>query len=151
VTYKVTDAAALSVTSTLTPIVPQVPVASPDSSAAPQGAVQTLSIVANDAAGSATAPLVPSTVRLCETGTANASCTLTTLTVNGEGVYTVNTTTGVVTFTPDANYVGIATPIKYVVQDSVGQVATSTISPVVFRSDDVSSVIDSLSFFYFAL
>jgi CshA-type fibril repeat protein len=88
VTYKVTDAAALSVTSTLTPIVPQVPVASPDSSAAPQGAVQTLSIVANDAAGSATSPLVPSTVRLCETGTANASCTLTTVTIAGEGVYT---------------------------------------------------------------
>ena len=148
VTYRVTDAAALSATSTLTPIIPASLVASPDSSAAPQGTVQTLSILANDTAGTSTSPLVASTVRLCTTGTANASCTLTSLTVAGQGVYTVNTTTGVVTFTPDANFVGIATPIKYVVQDSLGQKADSTISPVVVPPPAVAAVTDTLTLVY---
>jgi CshA-type fibril repeat protein len=148
VTYTVVDAAGLSVSSALTPIVPQPPVASPDSSAAPQGTVQTLSILTNDTAGAASSPLVPSTVRLCTTATVNASCTLTSLTVAGEGVYTVNPSTGVVTFTPDANYVGIATPIKYVVQDSLGQIANSTISPVVVPPPAVAAVTDTLTLAY---
>ena len=70
------------------------------------------------------------------------------MTVTGEGVYTVNTTTGVVTFTPDANYVGIATPIKYVVRDTLGQIAESTISPVVVPPPAVAAVTDTLTLAY---
>ncbi len=51
----------------------------------------------------------------------------TTFTVTGQGTYTVNTS-GVVTFTPVANYNGTATAINYTVNDNSG--ATSNIATI---------------------
>ncbi|MGZ8243096.1 SdrD B-like domain-containing protein, partial [Methylomagnum sp.] len=48
-----------------------------------------------------------------------------TRTVSGEGTYTVNQTTGVVTFDPLPGFSGPATPVPYVVKDDLGQ-ATNT-------------------------
>jgi large repetitive protein len=50
-----------------------------------------------------------------------------TFTVAGQGTYTVNAL-GVVTFTPVANFNGIATPVNYTVQDNLG--ATSNIATI---------------------
>jgi CshA-type fibril repeat protein len=87
----------------------------------------------NDAPGSVTAPLVASTLKLCPTSATTfdaSNCTLTSLTIAGEGTYVVSLG-GVVTFTPESNFTGTATAIHYVVQDTLAQVATSTITPVV--------------------
>ena len=56
---------------------------------------------------------------------------VTTLTVAGEGTWTVDTTSGKITFTPDAGFVGNPTPVKYTVADVNGNVsepATVTIN-----------------------
>ena len=41
-------------------------------------------------------------------------------TVAGQGVWTVNATTGAITFAPTANYAGPVTPISYTIADSAG-------------------------------
>jgi VCBS repeat-containing protein len=61
----------------------------------------------------------------------------TTLTVSGQGTYTVNTS-GVVTFTPVANYNGTATAINYTAKDNSGVI--SNIATIMFT---VSPVNDS--------
>ncbi len=44
-----------------------------------------------------------------------------TLTVPGEGTYTINPTTGVVTFDPEPTFSGSATPVQYTYKDTNGQ------------------------------
>jgi LPXTG-motif cell wall-anchored protein len=130
ITYKVTDIFGQTATSTLTPVIPAPPVATNDTSTGPFDTNQIIPILTNDSAPSP-ATLVPSTVKLCATtGTANASCTLTTLTVANEGTYTVNAN-GTVTFDPLPTFVGTASPVKYVVADTTGQLANATITPTV--------------------
>lgn len=51
-----------------------------------------------------------------------------TLTVPGEGVYTVDATTGSVRFTPAAGFTGAATPVPYSVTDSTGATVAASIS-----------------------
>jgi CshA-type fibril repeat protein len=54
------------------------------------------------------------------------------VTIPGEGTYTVNTTTGVVTFDPEPTFIGtVQTPVRYQVADTAGGVANSTITPTV--------------------
>lgn len=129
ISYGVTDAAGQKAAGTLTPSVVGAPSASADTSTGAWDANQTITPLTNDSAGSG-ASLVPSTVRLCTTGTATASCSGSTLTISNEGTYTANND-GTVTFDPLPTFSGPATAIKYVVQDSAGQTATSTITPSV--------------------
>jgi CshA-type fibril repeat protein len=91
---------------------------------------QLIDVLTGDAAG-AGAALDPTSVRLCEVGTPDGSCTSTQLFIAGEGTYTVNQTTGLVTFNPLPTFFGPATTIKYVVKDTTNQVAAATISPTV--------------------
>jgi hypothetical protein len=129
-TYQVTDIFGQTSTSTLTPIIPAAPIAANDTSTGPFDTNQIIPILTNDSATSP-ATLVPSTVKLCATtGTANASCNLTTLTVANQGTYTVNAN-GTVTFDPLPTFVGTASPVKYVVADTTGQLANATITPTV--------------------
>ena len=130
ITYKVTDIFGQTATSTLTPVIPAPPVAVNDMSTGPFDTNQTITILTNDSATSP-ATLLASTVKLCATtGTANASCNLTTLTVANQGTYTVNAN-GTVTFDPLPTFVGTASPVKYVVADTTGQLANATITPTV--------------------
>jgi len=46
------------------------------------------------------------------------------VTVEGEGVWTVDAASGAITFTPNSNFLGDPTPIKYTVKDSVGITST---------------------------
>ena len=130
ITYRVTDITGQTATSTLTPVIPAPPVAVNDTSSGAYNTNQTISVLTNDTVTSP-ATLVPSTVRLCSsTSTANASCNLTTLTVAGEGTYTVNAN-GTVTFDPLSSFTGTASPVKYAVQDTTGQLTGATITPTV--------------------
>ncbi|HEY5514994.1 MAG TPA: hypothetical protein VIK12_02145, partial [Pengzhenrongella sp.] len=58
--------------------------------------------------------------------------TAASVTVPGEGTYTANSTTGVITFTPDLGYVGEATPVAFTVTTSGGSTSgdyTPTVLP----------------------
>jgi LPXTG-motif cell wall-anchored protein len=130
ITYKVTDIFGQTATSTLTPIIPLAPVAVDDTSSGAYDTNQTISPLTNDSATSP-ATLVAGSVKLCaSTSTANASCNLSTLTVANEGNYTVDAA-GTVTFDPLPTFTGTASPVKYVVSDNVGQLASATITPTV--------------------
>jgi CshA-type fibril repeat protein len=133
VKYVVADNFGQKTSATITPTVslPDPPTAANNTSSGDFDTNQTIRPVTNDSAGSG-ASLVASSVRLCATtSTANAVCRLTSLTVPGEGTYTVNTTTGVVTFDPLPTFTGTASPVKYVVADVVGQIVHATITPTV--------------------
>ena len=61
-----------------------------------------------------------------------------TLTVPGEGAWTVNPTTGALTFTPQAGFEGDPTPVDYEVTDTTGDTvaATVTVTYVPAAADD---------------
>jgi uncharacterized repeat protein (TIGR02059 family) len=133
VTYRVTDVTGQMATSTLTPIVPPPPSATNDTSTGPYDTNQTINPLTNDAPGDSSAPLVATTVKLCGIDPTETpdDCTQTTLVVPNEGTYTVNPTTGVVTFDPVPSFVGTATAVAYQVADSIGQITDATITPQV--------------------
>jgi CshA-type fibril repeat protein len=130
ITYQVQDITGQKMTSTLTPVLPAPPVGANDTSTGAYDVNQLISPLTNDSATSP-ATLVPASLKLCATTTtANASCTLTSLTVPNEGTYTVNAN-GTVTFNPLPTFAGVATPVKYVVADTTGQGTSATITPTV--------------------
>ncbi|MBU3705016.1 MAG: hypothetical protein FGM42_11720, partial [Ilumatobacteraceae bacterium] len=99
------------------------PVALPDSSQGRKGKPQTLPVLGNDAAAATAFDLA--SVRLCGAGETAPQCTATVLTVPGEGMYTVGRD-GAVVFDPEPQFVGTATPQRYVVADVAGKKTTST-------------------------
>jgi CshA-type fibril repeat protein len=130
ITYRITDIFGQTVTSTLTPVIPPMPTIVNDASTGPWNTAQTLVPVTNDAAGSGTL-LNATTVKLCtSTVTAVSVCSLSSLSVPGEGTYTV-LSNGNVKFVPLPSFFGAATTIKYVVSDGVGQLAMANIDVVV--------------------
>jgi CshA-type fibril repeat protein len=94
------------------------------------GVKQTLWPLVNDSPGTAANPLVKTSIKLCGSGETAPACTKTSVTVAGEGTYTVNAD-GTVSFEPLPLFVGDATPMPYVVIDSLGQKASSTLNPKV--------------------
>jgi CshA-type fibril repeat protein len=132
ITYSAVDSLNRLVSSTITPTVgtPPAPAASPDALSDSYDLNQSYSPIANDNPGTSNFPLVASTLRLCAEGT-TTGCNLTTLTVANEGTYSVNTSTGVVTFNPLPTFVGVATAVTYSVSDSLNRVVSSTITPTV--------------------
>ncbi|HFI0149123.1 TPA: GEVED domain-containing protein, partial [Streptococcus suis] len=73
----------------------------------------------------------------------------TTKTVDGEGTYTINPTTGLVEFTPEADFIGTATPVEVVASATItaedGSTATitdtATYTPTIYgiKGEDVTS------------
>jgi CshA-type fibril repeat protein len=127
VTYQVADARGLTATATVVVTVTSVaPTAAPDSAQTPARTPVTIDPVANDAPGNARTPLAPTSVRLLD-GTGSP---VTTVTIAGTGTFTVDATTGRVTFAPEAAYTGTAT-VPYVVSDVDGGIARSTVSVTV--------------------
>jgi CshA-type fibril repeat protein len=116
----------------LTPVIPQPPVANPDTNTGDWDTNQTISPLTNDTAGDVTAPLVASTVKLCGVSPLQTpnNCTQTSLTIANQGTYTVNAN-GTVTFDPLPTFNGTATAVRYQVADTLGQVANTTITPTV--------------------
>ncbi|MFZ4707536.1 MAG: LruC domain-containing protein [Bacteroidales bacterium] len=100
------------------------PTASDDSGIGSPGQAITVSVLDNDVAG--TKPIVASTVQIDGTATAGSS-----LTVSGEGIWSVNTSNGAITFTPQSGFTGNPTPIQYFVRDQnnyASNLATVTIA-----------------------
>lgn len=89
---------------------------------APGGSVSG-DVLANDMPGTAAAPLQASSIRLRSldalASQRDARTGSRTLTVPGEATYSVRSD-GVVTVTPAPGFVGVATPVEYVVQDEDG-------------------------------
>jgi CshA-type fibril repeat protein len=128
--YKITDSLNVTVTSTLTPSIIPKPTARPDTSRGVMEQTQTLSPMGNDSPGAIAYPLDPKTVLLCGASETAPACTQTTVTVAGQGTYVVQAN-GTVKFTPEAPYFGTATPLPYIIEDSLGQIAHSTLRPTV--------------------
>jgi CshA-type fibril repeat protein len=72
-----------------------------------------VSVAANDGAGSF--PLAPATIRLIDPVSGSA---VTSVTIAGQGTYAVNTTTGVVSFSPVTGFT--TSSVKYTIKDTQG-------------------------------
>jgi CshA-type fibril repeat protein len=94
------------------------PTASPLTTSGPMGAPQTTTIAA---ATIAQVTLLDAT-----------DTPATTVPVTGQGTYTLDTVTRVITFTPAPGYYGTATPVKYkltIIEDSAQSTYTPTVEP----------------------
>lgn len=130
ISYRVTDSSGGTATSTLHPVVPPAPVLTPDVSSGSWDVNQVIQPLANDTNIPAGYSLVPSTLWLCNANETAPNCSTSTLTVAGEGTYTVIAGGGVV-FDPLPTFSGPATPISYSVRDNVGRAVSSTITVTV--------------------
>jgi uncharacterized repeat protein (TIGR01451 family) len=129
-----------TVTSTVTA---NPPVASNDSDLLNTiGESVTVSVLGNDTAGTGT--LVPGSVSLFD---ASGDLVMGPYTVLGQGVWTVNASTGAVTFAPEAGFEGDPTPVTYVVADTNGLTDTATVTityrPTAVDDEDLDNVIGS--------
>jgi CshA-type fibril repeat protein len=121
-----------------------------------QGAIQTLSPVGNDRPGGGastelfpdTRVQIPSGVFLCAANQPPPDCAASTVTVTDPvtgdvlGVLTV-AASGLVTFTPEPNFVGTTPPIGYQIPDNLGQMAYSTITITVVPPPAPAATIDT--------
>lgn len=129
VTYQVSDSLGQVASAIITVTVRTPPDAVNDTSSGLYDVNQAISPLGNDVNGSGT--LSAASIKLCDAGTTAPNCSLTSLTVAGEGTYAVNNTTGVVTFNPLPTFTGVATPVAYQVNDEFGQTTSATITPTV--------------------
>ncbi|NBC64043.1 MAG: tandem-95 repeat protein [Bacteroidetes bacterium] len=111
------------------------PIAQDDNGTMEEGQPVTMNILSNDSDVDGT--IDPTTVSLDETSVSGSTCTSTDgegdcveVTVPGEGVWTVDETTGEVTFTPEAGFTDDPTPIDYTVADNDGLTDDATITVV---------------------
>lgn len=137
ITYQVEDADGIPTRAPITvTITPVTPIAQPDAAVGPYQKPVVIDPLANDTPGN-TAPLDPTTVRLIDPST---GAPVTTVQVPDQGTWTVNTRTGVVTFTPVADFVGTTSPVRYTVADrnqtTTGSTVRVTIAPVPIALND---------------
>lgn len=107
--------------------------ANPDVTSGFKGEIQTINLLTNTNGAdvpSQGATVVTNSVKLCDTTETSPNCTKTSVTVSGVGTYNVDAT-GVMTFTPLANYIGTPAPLAYTVLDSAGGTGASTYTPTV--------------------
>ena len=144
VTVKRVDKNGTPATAKYTPTVtPVTPMATPAESEAPQGLVQTGTVTFTE--GDPVAPIDKDTITLLdENGQPAASVVAKSPAGDVIGTYTVDKTTGVVTFTPtDKSYSGDVVPVKVQAADTNGTTVETTytpkITPVVPTSEDATS------------
>src|SRR5690606_24968659 len=119
VSYRVTDADGLFDTATVT--VTYLPEAVDDQDLGNViGTVVTVDVLGNDMGD-----WDVSSARLVDPATNNP---VTTLVVTGEGTWTVNTTTGAVSFAPASGFAGSPAPVDYEVTDNMGDTVTATVT-----------------------
>ena len=109
-----------------------------DTSSGIAGQNQTVNPLQNDSAPSGVTKNAAS-VRLCGSGQTSPNCTATSVTVPNEGTYTVNTTTGEITFAPTAGFSGPGVGVTYVATDSLARTFSSTYSPSVVPPPTLTS------------
>ncbi|WP_341947102.1 tandem-95 repeat protein [Microbacterium sp. LWH11-1.2] len=137
--YRITDANGQQSTATVSVTVRPGPTANPDSASTPQNVDVSFPVLGNDVPGTAAdgsagafdrdsfrfsvTPGLPAGSAVGGSGRV--------LTVPGEGVYTFDPATGDVTFDPEPLFTGAATPVTYIVTDSFGNDASTTVSVTV--------------------
>lgn len=109
VTYRVTDANGHTGDATYVPTVVEPPSPAAKTSTGVQRTVQTITVT----------PPTGGRVKLLDSAANPIDAD--TLTIPGEGTYTIDPTTGVITFTPQADFVGAATAIAFRVFDQLDQ------------------------------
>lgn len=105
----------------------------------PLGVAVTLNPLTND--GDADGTLDPVSVVLTATGAAPGAILSPdgkTLTVPGQGIWSVNTTTGAITFTPANGFQGDPTPVAYTVADNAGNVSNEALVTLAFQDPPVA-------------
>ena len=130
VTVKRVDKNGTPATAKYTPTVtPVTPTATPATSEAPQGVVQTGTVTFTE--GDPVAPIDKGTITLLdENGQPAASVVAKSPEGKEIGTFTVDKTTGVVTFTPtDKSYSGEVVPVKVQAKDTNGTPAETTYTP----------------------
>ena len=144
VTVKRVDKNGTPATAKYTPTVtPVTPTATPAESEAPQGLVQTGTVTFTE--GDEVAPINKDSITLLdENGQPAASVEAKSPSGDVIGTFTVDKTTGVVTFTPtDKSYSGEVVPVKVQAADTNGTTVETTytpkITPVVPTSEDATS------------
>ncbi|WKW45969.1 Ig-like domain-containing protein [Myroides sp. JBRI-B21084] len=119
------------------------PITTCDTATMTAGSPVTVNVVTNDTTGDTVDPTTVSLVAssipgaTCDVTDANGDCTQ--VTVPGEGVWSVNPTTGAVTFTPASGFTGTPTPITYTVEDAEGSesnAATITLDVLPIATND---------------
>jgi len=118
----------------------QVPVAIADAGTTTIGQPVTMGIPANDSDADGTLDLT--SVLLTDPAD---NLKKTSVTIVGQGTYTVNTTTGAVTFAPVAAFTGKTTPINYTIKDNFGTesvpaLISVSVKPVGVNDADVTTV-----------
>lgn len=91
-----------------------------------------------------------STMRLCGPRQSAPKCTLSSLDIKGEGTYTIDSK-GRVTFTPEPDFVGEATSVKYQVTNNRGRVVAANINVTVLDQELPQSGSDSQTMLLLAL
>jgi LPXTG-motif cell wall-anchored protein len=137
VVYRIEDINGNTDTATLAVRVRPGPDAVNDTTATTFDTTASVNVLTNDTPG-VRADGTPGTFtdgRLIVTGNLPADSTVSpdgqTLTVAGEGVYTLDVSAGTLTFNPDATFAGVATPVTYEVTDALGNTDTATVTVTV--------------------
>ena len=129
VTYQASDTGPTTGSAVINVTVVGAPTAQPVTSIDDVNVTQTLTPLSgatvDPAAGWASTPLL-----LCGASESAGSCTQSSVSVDGVGVYTV-TPDNEVSFVPAHNYVGSPTPVPFDVVDGIGQRASSTLAVTV--------------------
>ena len=129
VTYQASDTGPTTGSAVINVTVVGAPTAQPVTSIDDVNVTQTLTPLSgatvDPAAGWASTPLL-----LCGASESAGSCTQSSVSVDGVGVYTV-TPDNEVSFVPAHNYVGSPTPVTFDVVDTIGQRASSTLAVTV--------------------
>lgn len=122
------------------PIVDILPIATDDFATYALGETVEISVLTNDTTGD---EVIPTTVSLIGGIDSDSNGTLDQLISSGEGVWTVNPTSGIVTFVPEQTFQLNPIPIKYTVQDQQGNIsnqATITITATQTANVDLTQV-----------
>ena len=134
-TYTITDGVTGSDTATVTINVGGVaepPTAADDSGASPVlGTPITVDVLSNDSDPDGS--LDPSSVQIVSTSNPGDP-----LSVPGEGTWTVNPTTGAITFTPEAGFTADPTPIDYSVSDNEGNPSNQATVTVTYGDEPIA-------------
>ena len=131
-TVQVKDKNGTPATATYTPTVtPIVPTAEPKETSGKQGQPQTQEIESMFKKGDEVAPIDKSTVKLVDPS-GNEVTTMPAMKDGKEvGTYTIDPTTGVITFQPNKDFTGTPDPAKVVAKDTNGTKVETTYTPTV--------------------
>ncbi|MDO4635846.1 MAG: LPXTG cell wall anchor domain-containing protein [Streptococcus sp.] len=115
-------------------VTPLTPIGADDKSSGEQGQTQTGTPTFKDGDGNTLTPSTDNPAKLIDPSTGQpAEATEITATKDGKtvGTYTIDPTTGVVTFTPNKDFVGTPDPANVQITDSNGTPATAKYTPTV--------------------